>query len=95
MPKLMEKNDWMQAVANAGLTGNIWCENISANGGILSIVAPEQGAYQVILVKIDNDTAEKAPRQKSARDYIGYCRKYRPEWHSTAEAMKELREGEE
>jgi len=35
------------------------------------------------------------PRRKAARDHIGYCRKNHPIHGTTAEIMKELREGEE
>ena len=59
MPRLMEKNDWLQTVA-------------------------------------DVDAAQIAkPKCKSARNYIGYSRKFYRGRISTAEIMHELREGEE
>ena len=48
----------------------------------------------MILVKIDAVPGSVAPRRKSAHDFIGYCRKFNHEYRSTAEIMKELREGE-
>lgn len=57
MPKLMEKRDWIQTVANV--------------------------------------SSADMPKRKSAHDFIGYCRKFNPEYRSTAEIMRELREGEE
>ena len=95
MPKLMEKKERMQAVASIGASESIWFDNISTKGGVIPVTFPEGGVYQVILVKIGGDVAEAVPKRKSARDYIGYSRRYRPEWRSTAEAMRELREGEE
>ena len=95
MPKLMEKKDWMQAVADVGSAESIWNENISADGGLLSLSMPEKGMYHVIFVKIDKETPTEIPHRKSAREYIGYCRKNYPKGISTAEIMKELREGEE
>ena len=58
MPRLMEKKDWMQTVADVG-------------------------------------SAERPCQMKSARDYIGYCRGNYNGHTTTAEIMKELREGEE
>lgn len=95
MPKLMEKKDWIQAVADVGAAESIWHENIVADGGSLSLSMPEKGMYHVILVKIDEEPSTDRPRRKSAREYIGYCRKNYPQGVSTAEIMKELREGEE
>ena len=94
MPKLMEKKDWMQTVADVGTAESVWFDDISADGEIVSLSVPEVGMYHVILVKVGGDMAVDPPKRKSARDYIGYSRKYRPEWRSTAEVMKELREGE-
>ncbi len=95
MPRLMEKKDWMQAVADVGTADCIWHESIEADNGILPLSVPEGGLYHVILVKIKEDGNFSSKRQKSARDYIGYSRKYRPEWRTTTEVMKELREGEQ
>ena len=95
MPKLMEKRDWIQAVANVSAADRVWSENILSQAGTLPLSIPEGGTYQVILVKIDSTPECVAPRRKSAHDFIGYCRKFNPEYRSTAEIMKELREGEE
>ena len=51
--------------------------------------------YRVILVKVGKMDSTEKPRQKSARDYIGYCRGNYNGLTTTAEIMKELREGEE
>ena len=94
MPRLMENRDWMQTVAEVGSAENVWYENVSAEGGLLPISMPERGRYRVILVKIGKEPSADSPKPKSAHDYIGYCRGNYKDC-STAEIMKELREGEE
>ena len=95
MPRLMEREDWMQTVADVGSAENIWYENVSAKSGVFSILMPESGMYRVILVKVGKESSAKPHRSKSARDYIGCCRGNCNGLTSTAEIMKELREGEE
>ena len=96
MPRLMEKKDWMQTVANVDAAEGIWCENISSEGDTIPLPLPGRGTYQVILVKIGRQRTQNAiPRSKSARELIGYGRKFDPVYRSTAEIMCELREGEE
>ena len=95
MPRLMEKKDWMQTVAEVGSAENVWYENVSADGGFFPLSVPESGMYRVILVKIGKLDSTEKPRQKSARELIGYGRKFDPVYRSTAEVMRELREGEE
>ena len=95
MPRLMEKKDWMQTVADVGSADGVWYENVSVDGGFFPLSMPESGTYRVIIVKVAQmDTTEK-PQQKSAHDYIGYCRGNYNGLTTTAEIMKELREGEE
>ena len=94
MPKLMEKEDWIQTVANVSAAERVWCENVTAREGTLSLSVPEGGAYQVIMVKIGESPKAAAPRRKSARDMIGYGAKFH-KLRTTAEWMRELREGEE
>ena len=95
MPRLMEKKDWIRTVADVGSAENVWYENVSADGGFFPLSMPESGTYRVIIVKVAQmDTTEKT-RQKSAHDYIGYCRGNYNGLTTTAEIMKELREGEE
>lgn len=95
MPKLMEKKDWMQIVADVGTAESVWFDDISADGEIVSLSVPEVGMYHVILVKVGGGMEVDPPKRKSAVDLIGYGRKFNPEYRSTAEIMKELREGEE
>ena len=119
MPRLMEKKDWMQTVANVDAAESIWYENITSDEDSVPLPLPGRGSYQVILLKIaEQQTPKTSPRCKSARELIGYGRKFdpreehfgcpRPDYskligygerfhtpRSTAEWMKELREGEE
>ena len=96
MPRLMEKKDWMQTVAEVGSAERVWYENVSADGGFFPLSVPESGIYRVILVKVGNGPSADRPRQKkSAHDYIGCCRGNYNGLTTTAEIMKELREGEE
>ena len=53
MPRLMEKKDWIQTVANVGAAESVWCENISSDGAAVPLPLPGRGTYQVILVKIN------------------------------------------
>ncbi len=96
MPKLMEKIDWARTVANVGSADCVWSENVMGREGTLSLSIPESGMYQVILVKLDRPEPVPKPapaKPKSARDLIGYCRRFHPEYRSTADIMHELREG--
>ena len=65
MPRLMEKTDWMQIVANVDAAEGVWCENISSDGDEVPLPLPGRGTYQVILVKIN------APPQSAKKS--GVC----------------------
>lgn len=54
MPRLMEKADWVRTVANVGAADHVWCENVVGRDGALSFSIPENGLYQVIIVKLDS-----------------------------------------
>ena len=96
MPRLMEKKDWMQTVADVGSADGVWYENVSVDAGHFQLSVPHSGLYRVILVKVGNGPSTEKPRQaKTARDYIGYCRRNYNGSTTTAEIMEELREGEE
>ena len=96
MPRLMGKEDWMQAVANVSNAESVWYENITSDKDSVPLPLPGRGSYQVILVKIgEQQTTKTISRCKSARELIGYGRKFDPVYRSTAEIMRELREGEE
>ena len=53
MPRLMDKADWMQTVADVGAAENVWYENIVGNADNVSFPLPERGRYRVILVKLE------------------------------------------
>ena len=94
MPKIMEKRDWIQTVANIGVADRVWSENISTDDGRFSMPTLEAGNYQIIIVKIDAAKPAQVPARKSARDFIGWGLQFDPTRCSTDEWMKELREGE-
>ena len=95
MPKLMEKKDWIQTVANIGVADRVWSENISTDNGSLSMPTLEAGTYQVIFVKLDAKMPPVTPARKSAHDFIGWGLQFDSTPCSTDEWMKELREGED
>ena len=95
MPVLMEKKDWMQTVANVSAAESVWYENISSDCDTVPLPLPGRGSYQVILVKIGNAFQTQKPRRRSARELIGCCKQNYNGLRTTAEIMKELREGEE
>ena len=106
MPRLLEKDDVMQTAVNLGRAEKVWSEQLVTGSGDMSFKLPEGGSYQVILLKINSSidsehSAEKDPREEYFGcpwpDYsklIGYGAKFHKP-RSTAEWMKELREGEE
>lgn len=95
MPRLMEKSDWMRTVENVSRGGAVWSETVNSRGGLDSLVFPESGAYQIIFVKLDDEPRRIEPKRKSARDMIGFGRRFHSEYRSTEDVMRELREGEE
>ena len=96
MPRLMEKRDWIQTVANIGVADRVWSENISTDDGCFTMPTLEAGTYHVIFVKIDKAKAPAAvPARKSAHDFIGWGLQFDSTRCSTDEWMKALREGED
>ena len=53
MPKLMEKKDWMQTMADVGSADDVWFENVAGDACTVSLSLPESGRYRVIFVKLD------------------------------------------
>ena len=64
MPRLMEKKDWIQTVANVDAAESVWYENISSDGDAVPLPLPGRGTYQVILVKIN------APQQSAKKSKV-------------------------
>jgi len=95
MPMVMKNADWMRAVANASRADGVWFQDVSSHSGTIPLEVPEAGHYQVILMKMGNTAEIVEPKKPRISDIIGYGRKFNPEYRSTAEVMKELREGEE
>ncbi|MCQ2394735.1 MAG: hypothetical protein MJ249_10650 [Kiritimatiellae bacterium] len=93
MPKLMDKNDWIQTVANVSAAERVWSANVTTEDGNFPLSMPEGGVYQVIVVKIDAVPEPVVATRKSAREMIGYGAKFH-KLRTTDEWMRELREGE-
>ena len=53
MPRLMEKKDWMQTMADVGSADDIWFENVVGDTCTVSLSLPTAGRYKVIFVKLD------------------------------------------
>ena len=54
MTKLMEKKDWLGALADVGTAGGVWCETVAGDPCDVSVSLPEAGRYRVIFVKLDD-----------------------------------------
>lgn len=66
----------------------------------ISVPVPEEyGSYsfRVILVPLAPEASPSPKRREMPRirDFIGYGRRFHPEYRSTEEVMRELREGED
>ena len=53
MPRLMEKKDWMQTVADVESADDVWYENVVGDACTVSISLPAAGRYRVIFVKLN------------------------------------------
>ena len=53
MPRLMEKKDWMQTVADVGSADSVWFENVVGDTRDVSFSLPGSGRYRVIFVKLE------------------------------------------
>lgn len=53
MPRLMEKKDWMQTMADVGSADDIWVENVVGDTSTVSLSLPAAGRYRVIFVKLN------------------------------------------
>ena len=95
MPRLLEKDDLMQTAVNLGRAEKVWSEQLVTGSGDMTFRLPEGGMYQVVFVRVENKPTVEVAKRPSAVDLIGYGRKFNPQYRSTAEIMKELREGEE
>ena len=43
MPRLMEKKDWMQTMADVGSADDVWFENVAGDARTVSLSLPEAG----------------------------------------------------
>ena len=94
MPRLLERDDVIRAAVNLGRADKVWSEQFGTASGDITFKLPEGGVYQVIFARVDKNPSAEDAKPLSAVDLIGYGRQFNPEYRSTAEIMKELREGE-
>ena len=90
MPMLMEKSDWARAISGLKGIDRVWQEDVSGDADDIRLSLPEVGTYRVYLVKID----EPRKRRHSARNLIGYGRKYGGEPRTAEDWLHEIREGD-
>ena len=70
MPRLMDKKDWMQTVADVGSAESVWFENVSGDTDSVSFSLPGSGRYRVILVKLGNISSPREPSVKRQKRKI-------------------------
>ena len=69
MPRLMDKTDWMQTVADVDAAEHVWYENIVEDADNVSFPLPERGRYRVILVKLDGVLDSRPISRNTPRGY--------------------------
>ena len=102
MPVLMKKNEWEKTIENAERTGRVWHERVVGGMEGFSLTLPAAGSFEVVFIEVPQDDRRdrsNVPAQVDGgepciRNFIGYGRRFHPEYRSTDDVMKELREGE-
>mgnify|MGYP006873160879 CR=1 FL=1 len=103
MPVLMDKTDWTKMFENAKRSGRVWRQHVNGNEGENLLALPVSGSFEVIFVEMPQTFqpyAEGASHPEGRikpriSDFIGYGRRFHPEYRSTEDVMRELREGED
>ncbi len=54
MPRLMDKKDWLQTVAEVDEAANVWYESVVCTADSMSLSVPETGRYRIIMVKLED-----------------------------------------
>ena len=93
MPVLMEKNDLEEAFENASRSRHVWRERVIGDTGENFVHLPTTGAFEVIFIEIPTSAASVASATSGTRiqprisDFIGYGRRFHPEYRSTEDVM--------
>ena len=74
MPRLMEKKDWMQTLADVGSADDVWFENVAGDACTVSLSLPEAGRYRVIFVKLDG--VPRCRHLRPAKEIERYLRRF-------------------
>jgi len=103
MPVLMDKTDWAKAFESAKRSNRVWRQRVNGNEGENLLSLPASGSFDVIFVEVAPTSESRAEGlshpegriKPRISDFIGYGRRFHPEYRSTEDVMRELREGEE
>lgn len=87
----------------AGFPSRVWRTQVAGSIGDRSFSLPATGLFDVILIEVPKSDSlfknkTEVPEGVNVpriSDFIGYGRKFHPEYRSTEDVMRELREGEE
>ncbi len=88
MPRLMEKKDWIQTMADVGSADDIWFENVVGDSCTVSLSLPAAGHYRVIFVKLNG--SPQVPSSSTSHT----SRKISPKVHALRGAAR-LNDGRE
>lgn len=64
MPKLIDKKDWPNALADVKSAESIWYENVVGSPYEVSVSIPSAGRYRVFFVKLEDIPAQKTFSRK-------------------------------
>lgn len=67
MTKLMEKKEWLSALADVEAADGVWCDTVAGDPINVAVSLPEAGRYRVILVKLD-DFPKQQPAASNQRN---------------------------
>jgi len=99
MPVLMDKKDWTNTFENAKRSSRVWRQRVNGNEGEHLLALPASGSFDVIFVEVAPPPGSEPHPEGRVKprisDFIGYGRRFHPEYRSTEDVMRELREGEE
>lgn len=70
MPRLMEKNDWIQTVADVDAAESIWCENVSIDNRYVLLPMPMSSSVRSPCRMTDSLPAVKRASKKSSNCVI-------------------------
>jgi len=96
----MERTELLETLGETAKAGHVWKQHVNGKEGEnFVILLPSSGAFTVLFVEQphqegqeDRQGQREVPR---ISDFIGYGKKFNPEYRSTEDVMRELREGDD